>query len=799
MLFHKNYRLITFAMILGAASGEKLTLDQLESVLECLSDDSKFQNKCYLDQELRGNVMKAVSLVRDQYIEPGTTDYRAMFKTRVFERDHNNDFVDTINVLDNLYQAISLGQIRQIIDSDMKKRLVGDDLPDRYIYLLTKIPDIAFGIVLPIIGKVLRRSVDLKEAINMAAEMVLGDMTEPETTEIKEKITFAVAAVDSTSVPETFRDGNKVIKGVYLKIAYAMGMLREFVSKVFTDDVEKRDMMELFGLAIPAALSTASEPSPRSLRREQRDESVRMEEELETQRLEAIRVAEEEREALRFAEEQERLRQKLEEESRAAALREQERLRQQFEDESQAAALRVAEELRRAEMQEEEKARLAAEKLEAERIRVIGQQLASLSAEAEQIMAKAEYQPGSFTRVGGIRDEICGSSHPGKDAACESIRQSSAEFRSRVLNQFGVKIQGVRERLNAESLEGLNRLDGVEAEIATIKKNSQEFEEIKSEIESAMRAIQFAKHLVSQSKTIGETSDTKLRKWLKNHIGPRYKDLANNASTILAGLISAEVVMRDQLQSLYARAKAIESLGPQPIDNCAKVLVDASLIQHGYRSLTAPSSKQAVAIWNKIPPVLETIRSNVFNVAKATLEKDLTEEPRNIEIMKKNVGAVRDLGLEGLNELIGQVQAAINRESDHTAEASASTASTSLPFSRDGSGSSSAVAPMRNPEDGGQKDTPLGDAGIVAASGLGVRSNQPASSATQPALATERGPDVDSSASSPGWGSTAWGILTNPVGSIRNAAASIRNAATSIRGALEGAVATGGIADSMGI
>jgi hypothetical protein len=218
MLFHKNYRLITFAMILGAASGEKLSQDQLESVYKCLSDDSNFQKKCYLDSELKGHVMKAVSLVRDQYIESSDpNDYRAMFKTRVFERDENNDFVDTINVLDNLYPAMSLKQIRHIIDSDMKKRLVGDDLLDRYIYLLTKIPDNAFRIVKPMIDKVLGRSVDLKEAINMAADMVLGDMTESETTEIKEEITFAVAG-DSKFVPETFRDRNKVIKGVYVMI-----------------------------------------------------------------------------------------------------------------------------------------------------------------------------------------------------------------------------------------------------------------------------------------------------------------------------------------------------------------------------------------------------------------------------------------------------------------------------------------------------------------------------------------------------------------------------------------------------
>jgi hypothetical protein len=597
-----------------------------------------------------------------------------------------------------------------------------------------------------------------------------------------------------------------------------MGMLPVFVSKVFTNEEEKLEMMELFGLAIPAALSTASESSPSSLRREQRDERVRMEEELERQRLEAIRVAEEEREALRVAEEQERLRQQLEEESRAAALREQEeqeRFRQQLEEESRAAALRVAEERRRA----EENARLAAQELEAERIRGIGRdKLKSLSAEAEQIMAKAEYQPGSFTRVGEIKVEICGSSHPDpdKDAACKLITESSADFYSKVLNQLREKIQGVRDRLNAATLEGLN-LEKVGAEISQIDPQS-EFEELVSDKAKLSEAVAYARHLVEQRNTLGTKDDGTLKEWQSaNLLDPQHKDLAEKARENLVDLIQTEMGIRNRLRSLLEQARQILR-ETRTIGDCGNALVQVHVIEGEISTIGGEHLSQAATpIRDQIRPVLGEIRSTVSRIAREILSRNLLlyfSAPSSLDDLTTNIGPigneiemVRSLGLEELKPELDKIVEWFEPGSiDLRNELETSTQETLEEY----------IVKVRQVFDANPNDVnrallnrleqqlkalppPQGDGGNVSTGGLEGRSNQPASSATQPALATERGPDVDSSASSPGWGSTAWGILTNPVGSIRNAAASKRNAATSIRGALEGAVATGGIADSMGI
>lgn len=636
MLFHKNYRLI--GMMMAVTAAEKLTDDQLRSVYDCLSNQDEFNKKCYLEESLKQNVMKAVTLVGDQYITDDGSSYRSIFKSALRARDHNNDFVDLINVLDDLVirGLVSIDQLRKIIDNDTNDRLTSEDLLDRYVYLLTKVPDDAVENIERAFGGF---KVEIKEAIRMAVGMMIGDLSPPEKSSIADEINSVLANdMNALALRGKLGGENKIMKGVYLVIANEMGILKEFVSRVFTEGKAPTELMDILGLAIPA-------PAAVSLRRSASEENAGMAAEEQWQRDQKVQDARQQNAKIwsgfRAAE--------AERESAAAA-----------------AAQQLEEEQRHQQMERE--------RIEAERQRAI---------EEQRRAAESQQQREDLRRQ-------------------EEAERARLETQGKI-SEATARIERVRERLNKASLDDLGAaISESELEIPLIEENYPDLDEKKSDIETMKRAFQFAKHLLYQQKTIGTTKDAQLKKWQKrNFLDERYKTLANKARENLVQLITEELAVRARIHSIYERAKRIE-LDAESLAQCDQTLIDAHVLEEEIR-LLPKVSPIAKAVLLKIPPIIQSIRSKVLNIATTILENHfetvMRDELHDPAKMRKDIDTVRRLGLPGLVAKIGQLEEALNREvaaPSGAVVASAQSGHSSL--SLDGTPTDVAAAAVENPE-----------------------------------------------------------------------------------------------------
>ena len=123
------------ALLTTGSVGERLSDGILTDIRECLTNPHLFRSKCYLQPDMKVNVIKAVTLVTDEH--PG---FRQMFKEAVLNHVHDVQFVNLVNLLDGLYNRhlVEYGTLRKIIEDDDEKKLTGDDIEQSYEYLLSK-------------------------------------------------------------------------------------------------------------------------------------------------------------------------------------------------------------------------------------------------------------------------------------------------------------------------------------------------------------------------------------------------------------------------------------------------------------------------------------------------------------------------------------------------------------------------------------------------------------------------------------------------------------------------------------
>ena len=175
-----------------------------------------------MEEELGKHVVKAVAL------SFADGEYRRLFKQAIKDFDHDEKFVETIDVLDKLANSVGYEPVYEMIYSDQKHHLTQSNVPERYLYMLTQLPDKAIDTP-EIRGELVAKSEsgDLPEALKKAVDMEIKDNGES----IGAEIDAAVAGANVDDIKKKVMK-SKIRTAVYAAVAKEKGKFADFVGKV---------------------------------------------------------------------------------------------------------------------------------------------------------------------------------------------------------------------------------------------------------------------------------------------------------------------------------------------------------------------------------------------------------------------------------------------------------------------------------------------------------------------------------------------------------------------------------------